>query len=268
AEPDWEHMDFTRFSDMQGTAQDGHTTWVVPDSGAPDYEQGYKQMMAGIAMWRRLGDPQSIALGLNFLIQTLITLGRFEEAKTCMQESIALCEQSGNRWGLGTAYRYLGLTYLAEGQLTTAKTHLLKSLEIFGDFSVGWDIARSLAYLGDVAVQEGNHSEARRVYQEALVCALEANATPIALDALLGLAELDARNGKPEKAIVLCFYILNHPASEDETKHRAGRLRVELESGLSSKVVSTALELASDVSMELVFRESQDIATSAELRPD
>ena len=103
-----------------------------------------------------------------------------------MQESIALCEQSKNRWGMGTAYRYLGFAYLAEGQLTQAKTNLLKSLEIFGEFSVGWDIARSLAYLGDVAMLEGNFGEARKTYQDALVSALEANATPIALDALLG----------------------------------------------------------------------------------
>ena len=231
------------------------------------YEQGYEQMLAGLAIWREIGDPHSIALGLNFLVQTMISLGRFEEAKSLMHESIALCEQSKNRWGMGTAYRYLGFAYLAEGQLAPAKTNLLKSLEIFGEFSVGWDIARSLAYLGDVAMLAGEYNEARKTYQDALVSALEANATPIALDALLGLGELDAGSGKAEKAIVLCFYILDHPASENETRNRAEKLRVDLESRLSSEVVSTARELANDVTMELILGEAKDVSYPAGSTP-
>ena len=246
--------------------------WAVYNLGHVEsllgrYEQGYEQMLTGLAMWRELGDPQSIALGLNFLIQTMINLGRFDDAKNFMHESIALCEQSKNRWGLGTAYRYLGLVYLAEGQLAPAKTNLLKSLKIFGEFSVGWDIARSLAYLGDVAMLAGEYNEARKTYQDALVSALEANATPIALDALLGLGELDAGSGKAEKAIVLCFYILDHPASENETRNRAEKLRVDLESRLSSEVVSTARELANDVIMELILGEAKDVSYPAGSTP-
>jgi tetratricopeptide (TPR) repeat protein len=86
--------------------------WAVYNLGYIDslvgqYAQGYEQMLAGLAIWRMLGDPQSVSLGLNFLVPTLNKLGRFEEAKAFMHESIALCEQTKNRWGMGTAYRYL-----------------------------------------------------------------------------------------------------------------------------------------------------------------
>ncbi len=225
------------------------------DSLVGRYAQGYEQMLAGLAMWRTLGDPHSIALGLNFLIPTLNKLGRFEEAKSFMYESIALCEQSRNRWGKGTAYRYLGLTYLAEGQFTEAQTHLLKSLEIFGEFAVGWDIARSLTYLGDVAMLADNFGAARKNYLDALRSSLEANAIPIALDALLGLGELQAQNGKLENALLLCYYILNHPSSEGGTKSRAKQLQAILEPQLSSQQFMAVHTMAKEKNFDMIVNE-------------
>ena len=220
------------------------------------YEQGYKQMLAGLDLWRALGDPQSIALGLNFLIPTLNKLGHFEEAKSFMYESIALCEQSKNRWGMGTAYRFLGLTCLAEGQFTEAQANLLKSLEIFGEFSVGWDIARSLTYLGDAAMMAGNLGEAKKYYREALRLSVEANAIPIALDGLLGLAALQAQAGSVEHPLVQCYYVLSHASSEEATKSRAEQLCRSLEPRLSLEQVKTAKLLAQKDTFDMITAEA------------
>ncbi len=214
------------------------------------YTEGYDQMMLGIAAWRELGDPQSIALGLNFLVPSLIQLGRYAEAKTFMHESIALCEQSKNRWGLGTGYRHLGLACLADGQYVQARAHLLKSLEIFGEFAEGWDIARSQTYLGDTAMMVGNFPEARQYYQDALHLSLEAHAYPIALDALLGLGNIQANIGEPEKALVLCYYVLNHPASGEETKSSANKILVTIKSKITADQNSTARSLAKTATFE------------------
>ena len=202
--------------------------WAVYNLGHIDgligsYGKAYEQMLAGLAKWRELGDPQAIALGLNFLAPTLIHLDRYEEAKTCMLESIALCEQSKNRWGMGTAYRYLGVACIAAGEFGEAQAYLRKSLEIFGEFAEGWDIARSLAYLGDAAMLAGNFSEANSIYQDALQSSVDANAIPIAMDALWGLGNLQAQAGNAAQALVLSYYVLGHPSSEEDTKKRAAR---------------------------------------------
>ncbi len=160
------------------------------------YWEGYEQMMAGLAIWRKLGDPHYIALGLNFLVPTLNRLGRYQEAKAFMQESITLCELTRNRWGMGTAYRFLGLAYLAEGQYAQAQASLLKSLETFGEYYVGWDIVLTLNYLGDAALMAGDLPAAQRIYLDVLRSAVEAQATPIALDALLGLSARAAADGQ------------------------------------------------------------------------
>jgi len=197
------------------------------DSLMGDYQKGYQQMLVGVDMWRSIGDPHYIALGLNFLVTTLIKLELFEQAKDFMWESIALCEKAKNRWGMGTAYRYLGSVYLAEGQYTEAQVHFHKSLEIFGEYTQGWDIALSLYYLGDAAMLEGDLTGAKNFYLKALSIAFDAHSIPIALDSLLGLAQVHAQAGKAEYALELLKHILDHPSTTQDTKDRAKKVRDE-----------------------------------------
>ena len=215
-----------------------------------NYAEGYQQMLVGLALWREIGDPQSIAMGLNFMVPTLIQLGRFDEAKIIMLESIALCEQSKNRWGLGTAYRHLGLACIAVGQFEEARVHILKSLEIFGEFAEGWDIARSQTYLGDIAVKVGNFPEALRYYQDAMKLSLAVHAFPIALDALLGIGNIQMQNGEMENALVCCYFVRNHPASEEETKKSAEKLIRNMESTFSTAQKYTAYSRAKMATFE------------------
>jgi predicted ATPase/transcriptional regulator with XRE-family HTH domain len=219
------------------------------DSLKGKYAEGYEQMMAGLDMWRALGDPHYIALGLNFMVPTLNKLGLYEKARTFMQESIALCGQAKNRWGMGTAYRYLGLAYIAEGNYVEAQANIQKSLEIFGNFTIGWDIARSISYLGDIAWMSGDFSEAQNRYRDALQLSMEIRAFPIALDVLTGLASLKTRTGHVEDALTLCYYIVDHPSSEEETKRRAKELSARLEPELISSQINAARAMAVEKSL-------------------
>jgi predicted ATPase/transcriptional regulator with XRE-family HTH domain len=224
------------------------------------YQEGYLQMQAAVAIWRAIGDPHSIALGLNFMVPTMIRLGRYEEAKISMLESIALCEQSKNRWGMGTAYRFLGLATLAAGEFKEAQVHLRKSLEIFGEHFIGWDIARTLIYLGDATLMSGDLTEARINYLDALRLSIEANAIPLALDALSGLGSLQAQTGEAGEALMLCYYILDHPASEEDTKSRAEGLRAALEAALSPEQVESARANARQKPFEWIVKETLETA--------
>jgi predicted ATPase len=201
------------------------------------YDEGYAQMNKWLALWRNAADPRSIALGLNFLSPTVIKLGRYNEAEVCLHESLTLCSQVGDRWGMGTAYRYLGLTYLAQGKLAEAESYLNKSLEVFDKFVTGWDIARSLTYLGETAVAAGDVARADCIFRQALSTALEAHSTPLALDALIGLAELQARAGQAEQALEMALWVAHHPAAVAETKDRANQLHAELEGRLTPEQV-------------------------------
>ena len=197
------------------------------------YAEGYEQMSAGLALWRRLGDPRFTALGLNFLSPTAIKLGRYEEARAFSQESLALCLQVGDRWGIGTANRMLGLAALAQGNIPEAQALIRRSLDIFSEFVTGWDVVQSLVCLAEVALAAGDVPEARRVYLDALRMAVEAQAMPLALDALLGLAYLQAQAGEAEQSLEMLLCVSHHTASTAEAKDRAEHLRAELEGQLT-----------------------------------
>ncbi len=208
---------------------DWFTAWARLNMGYIDsllgrYEQGHKVMTAGLAIWRTLGDPQVIALGLNFLNPTLVHLGRYAEAESNMRESLELCQQTGNRWGMGTAYRFWGLAALAQGRLEQAESLINKSLEVFAQVATGWDIVRSLIYLGEIKAAAGDAPEAKRIWQQSLGMALQAQTIPLALDALIGLAGLYARGDEIEQALACSLCVAKHPAATQEARQRAEQI--------------------------------------------
>jgi predicted ATPase/transcriptional regulator with XRE-family HTH domain len=220
------------------------------------YDEGYKQMSDSLTSWRTIGDPHSIALGLNYLSPTVIKLGRYEEAQAYLQESLALCMQVGDRWGMGTAYRFLGLAALAQGKLSEAEMLIHKSLDVFNEFVTGWDIVRSLTYLAEIKAAAGDSCEARRIFLQALRMAMEVQAIPLALDALIGLAYLQARAGRAERALEYSIGVLHHPAGAQEAKNRAKCLRAELEIQLSPRQIEAVQ--AQPKTFEMIVKEIRD----------
>jgi predicted ATPase/DNA-binding XRE family transcriptional regulator len=230
------------------------------DSLMGDSQKGYEQMLVGVEMWRDLGDPHYIALGLNFMVSTLIKLGRYAEAKTYMWESIELCEKNKNRWGMGTAYRYLGLAYLAEGQYDKAQENFQISLDIFGEYTEGWDIALSLSYLGEAAIAEGNLTEARRNFLKALQISIDSHSIPIALDSLLGLGHFYAQTGMPEHAFELSHFVLNHPFITQETRTRAKEISSEARNLLTDNQIKVIEQEALSLTFEEIVRQFTSLA--------
>ena len=193
-----------------------------------NHRAGYDQMRRGLDVLRRESDPRTLALGLNFISPAAIALGHYEEAEASLQESLEICREQGDRWGMGTALRFLGLAALARGDAARARDRLHRSLEVHLGFVVGWDIARTLTYLGNAALTLGEIEEARRCYEEAQQCAKEAAAHPAALDALAGLAQVEARTGRLSEALELARTVLDDDASSQDAREVAARLRAEL----------------------------------------
>jgi hypothetical protein len=95
------------------------------------------------------------------------------------------------------------------------------------------DVARVLAEMGRSIFALGNDAEAGRVWGKSVRLAIETRGTFIALEALVGLAGLRAKQGNVEYALELLLIVLNLPtASFQATKDRAAQLRAELEAKL------------------------------------
>lgn len=214
------------------------------------FEEGYQKMLAAIALWRMLGDPRITALGLNFISPVAISMGRVVEAQAYLHESLALSTEVGDRWGIGTAYRYLGVAAMAQGDIPEAQSLIHRSLDIFKGFVIGWDVVRSLVYLGEAKAAANDLSAAKDCFLDALELAMEAGTIPLALDALVGLADLYARVGEAEHALALCFAVLSHPSGLYEARERANRLRAQAEKQLHPQQIVAAKARGLDLPLE------------------
>jgi len=95
---------------------------------------------------------------------------------------------------------------------------------------------------------------------------VEVRASSLALDALVGLAYLQARAGEAEQALEFSICVSHHTASTHETKGRAEYLRGELEGQLARRQIEAVWAQAK--TFEAVVKEILDatIASSQSRR--
>jgi thioredoxin-like negative regulator of GroEL len=131
-----------------------------------------------------------------------------------------------------------------------------QSLDAFAELGGRQEVARVLAELGRSIFALGNDIEAERVWCEALRIAAETQGTPVALEAVVGLASLQAKRGDLQHALKLLLVALNHPASDQETRNRAAQLRLALEAQLTSQQVGAAHTWAQSTTFEAAVDEA------------
>jgi predicted ATPase/DNA-binding XRE family transcriptional regulator len=202
-------------------------------------ENSYEQLQSVVADWRIIGDPRLTAVALQNLSWMAVKLGRYDEARQALEESVLLNTSIGDRWNLGFAYRGLGLIAQAQDEHVQAVDMFRKSLDTLTEVGARQDVARVLVEMSYSIFALGKDTEAERGWREALYVTMETQGTFVALEALVGIAMLKAKQGNIEQALELTWIALNHPATLQETKKRADRLRAELEAQLTATQIET-----------------------------
>jgi tetratricopeptide (TPR) repeat protein len=215
-------------------------------------ENAHERMQSAVASWRAIGDPRFTAFGLNLLSQSALGLGLYDEARAALEESVALNSSVGARWNLGSAYQGLGSVAQAQGEHLQAVDMFRKGVDTFAELGARQFVAQGLAEMGQSLLVLGNHVEAERIWRESLLIATETHGTPVALAALVGLANLQTRQGDLEHALELVLVALSHAASTQDTKNRAAELRVELESHLTAQQIQAVQAQAEGESYEQI----------------
>jgi predicted ATPase/transcriptional regulator with XRE-family HTH domain len=215
----------------------------------------HERLQSVVADWRLIGDPSLIAHALLFLSRSALKLGRYDEARAALEEKVALDSSISFGTGLGRAYRGLGVVAQAQGKHQEAVAMFRKSVDTFTELGGNWWVADVLAEMGRSFLALGNDGEAGRVWREALRIATSIHGTPVAMEALAGFASLQAKQGHLEHAFELLLMVLDHPASLEETRDRAARLRANLEAQLTSQQVEGARARAQAKTFEGIVAE-------------
>jgi len=208
------------------------------------YAEAHQLLQESLQLSRALGNPWSLAFSLNFLGTAAYALGSYGEAEQLLREGLAQSRKLNDRLNIAYALSGLGQVSYALGHLAEAQQYLDESLALSQAIGDRRRLAQALHHLGQVAAGLGEHLEAERRFLEALRVATEAEVTPLALDALLGIAELRLQAGAPEAAFELVTVIGQQEGRPQGVRIRAEQLGAELEGQLTGRQLRAAEERA------------------------
>ncbi|MDP1548090.1 MAG: tetratricopeptide repeat protein [Anaerolineales bacterium] len=248
--------------------------------GAED--KGEEYFRGQLELARELGNRHEEATALNNISTALTTLGKFKESEDALRECLALRRELNDEAGISSTLINLGVALFNQGRDAEVKPLLYEAIEISRRINQPRNLAGALGNLGGIFKREGQYEEALKLFQQGLethrntgypygiaialdnvgtahYClgneqealnylrqsireAREIKADFIALDALVWVAGLRARNGKKESALELFNLIRNHPKVDPETLQNVEGLLPEITEGLSRETVRAAEE--------------------------
>jgi predicted ATPase/DNA-binding XRE family transcriptional regulator len=217
-------------------------------AGRGIFEEAYANSREALAYFRQLGDTRLTVVTLNTLGFSALQLSRFEEARKFLQESLSLASTADDPWSVGTAYGNLGLVDLAQGHGVEAQKDLQISITHFTDLGMLGDVAFYLTYLGETYAMQGDLVNAQRHWWDAVRRAREIESLPNLLANLIRLAQVERRNLRT--AYETAIFVLDHPASWQESKNRAAALTRELEAQIPSNQQKAARSHAQRMSVD------------------
>ncbi len=233
-----------------------HLGLVAYDQGA--YAEARRLLGESLALSRAMGSPWSIAYSLNVLATAACAQGAYAEAQQLLHEALALSQALADRYNTASAKSGLGMVHQALGNELEARCCFEESIAIWREIGELGGLAQTLNRYGQSLIAQADERMARSCFLEALAVARQAQITPIVLDALLGVATLQAAEGNVEAALKVVLHVLRDPAQTQRVQNRAEQLHIRLEAGLTAEQSDVIRVLAQGKTVDALVQELLD----------
>lgn len=207
-----------------------------------NFEEAERMLKDCLAIRRELNDEAGISSTLINLGVALFNQGHFAEIKPYYQEAIEISRRINQPRNLAGALGNLGGVLLREGQHEEALKLFLQGLEIHRNTGYRYGMATALDNVGTAHYWLGDEREALYYLRQSIREAREIKADFIALDALVWVAGIRAKNGERESALELLSLIRHHPKVDPETVQSAEKLVQQAAEGMGAAAVHAAEE--------------------------
>jgi len=116
-------------------------------------------------------------------------------------------------------------------------------------------IVSSMTELGHALLLQGSLQEAEFYYIETIKLATDDRLLPAIVEALTGIATIQAQEEKIDSAYELAFYVLNHSATYPLIKERAQQLCSDLEPRLTPEQTESIQTAIQDKTIEGIIEQ-------------
>lgn len=226
-----------------------------------NYSLAKSQMEEGLELFRESGAGAPSLFLLTGLGYVARLSGEHGQAEQLHQEGLAIARESGERRGLAVCLDNLARLAYDQAEYKKAGELFRESLKLHEQLGHPHGQATVLCQLGITALSLGTkrHGEAEQRLHQALKISTEIGATPLILEVLRGFALLRTADvtsrASQVKTLELLSLILNHPASEQETKDRASQLWDKLAAELPDDVVASAKIRGPNADIETIIKQ-------------
>lgn len=167
----------------------------------------------GLLLARALGDRREIGESLLGLGNAYLSQNAYAEAETTYTECLMHARTLEDRRRIGESLGNLGIVAHMRGEYAQAQGYLYECLAVFEAIGDQLDIAIAHVAIGNVTLDLDDQPTARHYFLTSLTRSVTIGTLPIVLEALAGLADLQARAGLAEQATLWLSMIYDHPSS-------------------------------------------------------
>jgi predicted ATPase/DNA-binding SARP family transcriptional activator len=200
---------------------------------------------------KELGDMLGVAGSFDNLALIHFDTGDYAEAERLFSEALALRRDAGQFGGLTYSLEHMAMLAIVRGQPAVAEQHL-EEIQRMDSSRQRALTPRIRNLMGDIRRIQGKPDEAEQWYRTALQQSLRRSGLPVALDSLVGLAQVSLGWGETSQAVRLLAHVAAHPAAEFATRQRATSLLADAAKRLAPEAFRQAVAWGQDTSLEAV----------------
>ena len=220
-----------------------------------NFEEAERMLHECLVIRRELNDEAGISSTLINLGVALYNQGRDAEVKPLLYEAIEISRRINQPRNLAGALGNLGGILKREGQHEEALKLFIQGLETHRNTGYPYGIAIALDNVGTAYYYLGNEREALYYLRQSIREARDIKADFIALDALVWVAGIRARNGEFEKALELIGLIRSHPKTDPETIQNIEGVMPLFSDGMNADAIHAAEERGKSIELSDVITE-------------
>jgi predicted ATPase len=225
---------YRRSEDREGIAKSLFNLGVVAGM-VGDFPRAKGLFQESLDLRVHSGDEHGVARCLNALGNISAMLGERPEARRLYEESLVLSKRVGDRWSMANCLNNLGVVAQEMGEHQAAIELCRESLAIYTEIGNRYGLALSLTILGGSSLALGEWMEGRVYLFQALRTAVEVQALPVSLEAMLEIATSMEMEGDPGRALEIVTLVMSHPAIDKDSASKAERIRERLRSSMTEQ---------------------------------